>query len=248
MHNMMFRKTGHATPGDPRFEKISQVLIVASLLVMSIATMTSIPNGVRNVLITIDALIGAGFAIEYALRIYFAADRRKYIFSFWGIIDFIAVIPALFIGGTQWKALRIIRLLRLFRLMKLYRSSAALHRLGEAFKEQKYEFIVFGMLSVLMFYVAAVGIYTFEHEAQPEAFPSIPASFWWALTTLTTVGYGDIYPITTGGRLFTGVILLIGLGLVAVPTGLIAAALQNDSPTEQATSNQDAETEQGKTI
>ena len=229
MHNPMFRETGRATPGDPRFEKTSQALIIASILVMSIGTMQSISPSFRTALIFIDAVIGVGFAIEYGLRIYFANNRRNYIFSFWGVIDFIAVIPALIVGGTEWKVLRIIRLLRLLQLMKLYRSSAALHRLGAAFKEQQYELIVFGFLSALMFYVAAVGIYIFEHDVQPEAFPSVPASLWWSLVTLTTVGYGDVYPVTTGGRIFTGGILIIGLGLVAVPTGLIAAALQNDT-------------------
>ena len=226
MHQPMFRETGGPTPGNSRFERASQALIILSMIVMSVATMQSLPAEMKSALLAIDMLIGVGFLIEYVMRIYFAHDRRKYLFSFWGIIDFIAVIPALFLGGTEFKALRAIRLLRLFRLMKLYRSTAALQRLFNAFRNQRYEFAVFGILSALLFYVAAVGIYTFENEAQPDAFPSIPAAMWWAVVTLTTVGYGDVYPVTTGGRIFTGVILLLGLGLIAVPTGLIAAALE----------------------
>lgn len=228
MHNPVFRETGGPTPGNPLFERISQGIIILSLLAMSISTMSSIPSALRIALITFDVIAGIVFAGEYAMRIYFAKDRRAYIFSFWGIIDFIAVIPSLFIAGADLKALRAIRLLRLFRLLKLARTSTALIRLGNAFKDQRYEFAVFGLLSILILYIASVGVYTFEHEAQPDAFPSIPAAMWWAVATLTTVGYGDVYPITAGGRVFTGVVLFVGLGLVAVPTGLIATALQHD--------------------
>ena len=81
------------------------------------------------------------------------------------------------------------------------------------------------MVVLLTLYFASVGIYLFEHEAQPEAFSSMPASMWWALATLTTVGYGDIYPITSGGKFFASVIILVGIGIVAIPTGLFASAL-----------------------
>ncbi len=85
--------------------------------------------------------------------------------------------------------------------------------------------MVFGIGAAMVLYISAAGIYYFEHAAQPDQFKSIFHSFWWAVTTLTTVGYGDMYPVTTGGKSFTFVVLMIGLGLVAVPTGLIASAL-----------------------
>lgn len=235
MRHPMFRETGYFTPGDLRFERLSQGIIFASMVVLSLSTMTSLPQGTRITLLVLDAIFGACFAIEYGLRIYFAKDRLKYIFSFWGIVDFIAIVPSLFFAGTNLKALRALRLLRLIRLLKLARTSAALQRLGRAFEKVKYEFAVFGLLSALVFYVAAVGIYTFENEAQPDTFSSIPAAMWWAVATLTTVGYGDVYPITAAGRIFTGLVLLVGLGLVAVPTGLIAAALQEEHGTDETT-------------
>lgn len=237
MHNPVFRETGHATPGDPLFERISQGFIILSLVTMSVGTMRSIPPELHRALMIFDLIAGFGFAAEYALRIYFAKSRGAYIFSFWGIVDFIAIVPSLFIAGTDLKALRAVRLLRLFRLLKLARSSTALTRLGNAFKAQRYEFAVFGLLSIIILFIASVGVYTFEHEAQPDAFPSIPASMWWAVATLTTVGYGDVYPITAGGRVFTGVVLFVGLGLVAVPTGLIATSLQRDSDKNQSADN-----------
>ena len=84
---------------------------------------------------------------------------------------------------------------------------------------------MYGALSLLILYVASVGIYIFEHEAQPEAFGSIFDSLWWSIVTLTTVGYGDSFPITVGGKIFTSFVVIIGLGIIAVPTGLFASAL-----------------------
>ena len=98
-------------------------------------------------------------------------------------------------------------------------------RFGKAVSYAKEEAFIFLLATIILLFLAAVGIYYFEHEAQPEQFGSIPHSLWWAVTTLTTVGYGDVYPVTVGGRFFTFFILMCGLGIVAVPAGLVAAAL-----------------------
>lgn len=100
-----------------------------------------------------------------------------------------------------------------------------MQRIHHAFIISKEELILFGFTAAIMLYLSSVGIYFFEREAQPEAFGSIFHSMWWAIATLTTVGYGDVYPITVGGRIFTFIVLIIGLGIVAVPTGLFASAL-----------------------
>lgn len=100
-----------------------------------------------------------------------------------------------------------------------------MQRYHRAFMIAREELVLFGFTAMIMFYLASVGIYYFEHQAQPETFASVFHSFWWAVATLTTVGYGDIYPITVGGKIFTFVVLMIGLGFVAVPTGLFASAL-----------------------
>ena len=97
--------------------------------------------------------------------------------------------------------------------------------MSEAFKSIKNELIIFIVGTIFLLYVSAVGIYYFENPEQPEAFKSVFHSLWWAVTTLTTVGYGDMYPITVGGKLFTTMIVFIGMGMVAVPTGLLASAL-----------------------
>jgi len=117
------------------------------------------------------------------------------------------------------------RLFRVLRLLKVLRYTKALDRFKKAFRSIKEELILFLLASGVLIYLASAGIYYFERQAQPEAFESVFHSMWWAIATLTTVGYGDIYPVTVGGRLFTTVILFIGLGVVAVPTGLVASAL-----------------------
>ena len=115
--------------------------------------------------------------------------------------------------------------LRILRVAKLLRFVANVEILQRAFELIWREMLVCIFLAIVMMFCTAFGIYTFEHEAQPEAFPSIPHSFWFAVTTLTTVGYGDIYPITIAGKFFTFVILMIGLGIIALPAGLISSAM-----------------------
>ena len=106
-----------------------------------------------------------------------------------------------------------------------------------AFHEIKKDLIIFSFIAFIFIYFSAVGVYHFEQEAQPDKFGSIPASFWWAIVSLTTVGYGDSYPITAGGKIFSGIVVIIGIGIVAIPTGLIASALtiirnKGDDPKE----------------
>jgi voltage-gated potassium channel len=107
----------------------------------------------------------------------------------------------------------------------MLRFNQAILHFSKAMKSIKEELILFFMISTFLLFLSSVGIYYFENPAQPEVFKSVFHSLWWAIATLTTVGYGDIYPITAGGKIFTSIMLLIGLGIVAVPTGLIASAL-----------------------
>src|SRR5690606_19969337 len=146
-------------------------------------------------------------------------------FSFFGIVDLLAILPFYLASGLDLRAIRIFRLLRLFRILKLFKYNSALKRFHRALLIVREELIIFGFVAMIMLYLSAVRIYYFENDAQPDQFKSVFHSLWWALTTLTTVGYGDMYPITLGGRIFTFFVLMIGLGVVAVPTGLIASAL-----------------------
>ncbi|WP_348704200.1 ion transporter, partial [uncultured Neptuniibacter sp.] len=157
------------------------------------------------------------------------------VFSFYGLIDLLAILPFYLAFAIDLRTLRLIRFLRLMRVLKLARYNKAMLRFNKALLLAKEELIIFTISSIVMLYLSAVGIYHFENEAQPEVFRSIFDSLWWAVATLTTVGYGDIYPITTGGRVFTFGILMVGLGLIAVPTGIIASALNSTRRQEETT-------------
>ena len=146
-------------------------------------------------------------------------------FSFYGLIDLFAILPFYLSLGIDLRTLRILRLFRLFRIIKLARYSKALKRFQMALKIAKEELLIFFAATILLLFITGAGIYMFENPAQPEVFTSIFSSLWWAVATLTTVGYGDIYPITAGGKIFTFLILMIGLGIVAVPSGVLASSL-----------------------
>lgn len=207
------------------FDAIVQILIVLSLISFSIETLPNLPPSGARILRSIEVATVALFSVEYVLRVAAAKHRLRFVFSFYGLIDLLAILPFYLSTGIDLRSVRALRLLRLFRTMKILRYSRAIHRLYRAVTLVREEFVLFFSLAALLIFLAAVGIYHFENEAQPEAFASIFHSLWWSVTTLTTVGYGDVYPVTLGGRIFTFIVLIVGVGIVAVPTGLVSAAL-----------------------
>ncbi len=209
----------------PLAQKVIATLIVASAAIITVESMPAVAGALGQWLRLAEFVFLAAFLTEFLLRLYAAPRALDYLFSFWGIVDFLACIPALVFLWPDLQSLRVVRILRLLRLLKLLRIGRAFDKLANAVHSVRHEIAVVMLVAVLMLYLAAVGIYHFERAAQPENFGSIPESLWWALATLTTVGYGDVYPITAGGRIFTGLVLLIGLGIVALPTGLLTSAL-----------------------
>ena len=208
------------------FDAVTIFLILISVVIQTIETLPNLTLFVKQLLSIFELTITVIFTVEYVLRIYVADRKGKYIFSVFGIVDLLAVLPYyITLGSVNLQVLRLLRLIRIVRLFKFARYNTAILRYNLAFKSITEEAILFFCATAVLLYFSSVGIYYFEHEAQPEHFKSIIHSFWWAVITLTTVGYGDVYPVTVGGRIFTCVILLIGLGIVAVPTGLIASAL-----------------------
>ncbi|MFN1835271.1 ion transporter [Balneola sp. MJW-20] len=208
-----------------------QTLIVYSLITFSISTIPDLSSASQEFLRWSRIVTTSIFSVEYLLRIIVAPRKRDYIFSFYGIIDLLAILPFYLTLAVDLRAFRIVRLLRLFRLLKIVRYSNAIRRFRRAFTEIKEELIIFFTATMFLIYIAAVGIYYFENPVQPEEFKSVFHSLWWAVATLTTVGYGDVYPVTLGGRLFTFVILMLGLGVVSVPAGLLSSALEKASKT-----------------
>jgi voltage-gated potassium channel len=207
-------------------------LICISAVVIALETMPDLSARTNAMLVAAEIVILGLFLIEYVLRLTCSPEPMKYAFSFWGIIDFLAIVPALIFLLPDFTTIRALRLLRILRLLKLFKANRALDRITLAINRAKTEFAIFFFIACVALYLAAVGIYHFEHEAQPDGFSSIPESLWWAIATFTTVGYGDVYPVTAGGRIFTGLVMLIGIGIIAVPAGLITAALTEARPTD----------------
>ncbi|PIE07510.1 MAG: voltage-gated potassium channel [Rhodobacterales bacterium] len=200
----------------------SLVLIGLSAIAIALETEPTIPETIQRLLFGFEIVVLGVFALEYGLRLWAAEHRWRYALSFWGVVDLLSVLPAIALFTPQWQ---VVRALRLVRLLKLFRTSQALDRLVAALREVRGELFVFIVIALLMLYVSAVGIYIFEHQAQPEVFRSILSSLWWAVASFTTVGYGDMVPVTPGGRVFTTFVLFIGLGIVAVPAAIVTTAL-----------------------
>ena len=209
------------------FDLFIQVLIILSLIAFTFETLPDLSDGVNNFLKTFETISVIIFTIEYICRLYVSDKKITYIFSFYGIIDFLAILPYYLSGAIDLRSIRIIRLLRILRLFKLFRFNDSLFLLQNAFMIVKREMLIFSFIAMILLYISSVGIYYFENPVQPENFSSLFDCMWWAISTMTTVGYGDIVPITVGGKIFTSFISFIGIGVVSIPTALLASSLTN---------------------
>ena len=219
-----------------------QFLILASAVVFVIESDDS-TDAHATYFVVLDATFFVLFSIEYILRVYIEPRKRDFIFSFYGIIDLLAILPSLFLL-PGFRVLRILRFLRIFRIFKATRFILAVDRLTEALSEIRRELLALVILSLMLVYLAACGIHYFEREVQPEAFGSILGSMWWAVVTLTTVGYGDVYPTTAGGKIFTALVTLVGVGLIAIPSGLLASVLTESRVERQKSEKSEKEHEE----
>jgi len=207
------------------FDYFIQLIIILSLISFSLETLPNISEEFRLVLERFEFVSIVIFSIEYVLRVLVTKKPLRYIFSFYGIIDILAILPFYLNRFLDLRFLRAFRVFRIFRALKLIRYNKALNRFNVAFKIVKEELVLFFIVILIMLFIVSAGIYSFENEAQPEIFKSVFHSGWWSIVTLTTVGYGDVYPITLGGKVFTFFVLMIGIGVVAVPAGLVGTAL-----------------------
>ena len=210
------------------FEVFIQFLIILSIITFSIETLPDLPILFIKTLHIIEVGCVMIFSIEFIGRVIFSKKGFRYIYSFYGVIDLIAIIPFYISLGLDLRSIRVLRILRLFRILKLSKFNKALDILNKSFNSIRTELSIVIMFALVFIYLSSVGIYFFENDAQPENFKSIFHSIWWAIATLTTVGYGDVYPITTGGKIFSSIIILIGIGIVAIPTGLIASSINQN--------------------
>jgi voltage-gated potassium channel len=213
------------SPFGTQIENILQIVIVYSIITLTLETLPDLSLSQRRFFEISEVVCVSIFSVEYLTRLFKSSDKLKFVFSFMGVIDLISILPFYLNLGSGSRALRIIRLFRIFRLLKLARYNKAISRFHQAFISVKEELVLFFLASFFLIYLVSVGIYYFENEAQPQAFQSIIHSFWWSVVTLTTVGYGDVYPVTTGGKIFTFFVLMIGVGIITIPAGLIATAM-----------------------
>ncbi len=217
-------------------------VIVLAVVVYMLSTVPDLPRPMLTALHWAEWFVIAAFAADYGARVWASPRPAGYVFSFWGIVDLIAFAPALLVAGGELTSTRLLRLVQLARLLKLMRLARAYDQLVAALRDVREQLLVFLVLTLITLVLCAIGIYQFEHPAQPEVFVSVPHALWWAVATLSTVGYGDMYPVTAGGRFFTALVLLIGLAVIAVPTGLISAALVSRVRTEKEDRHDDEKT------
>lgn len=210
------------------------ILIVIAVIAAVIGTEPLIADGRELLFEQFEVFVAAIFTVEYAARVWTVVEnprfakyrfpRLRYIATPLAIIDLLAILPVIFaFGGESSLILRFFRILRMLRLAKLGRTSRAWDAIREALYERRFEFAVVLALVGVTLLISSSMLYVAEGSAQPDKFGSIPRALWWAIITLTTIGYGDTYPITTLGKFFGAIVAITGVMVVAIPTGIFAA-------------------------
>ncbi len=217
------------------FDVLILSLIILSTLAIILESVDTLFAQYKQLFIAFNIFSVIVFTIEYIGRLWSCVEEEEFRHPLWGrlrfamrplpLIDLLAILPFyLAMIGADLRFIRILRIFRILRLAKLARYSAALRMVGASFQRAWNELMITLFVIVVLVIMAACLLYMAEHEAQPEAFQDIPSTMWWAVITLTTVGYGDVYPITIMGRALTSIIAILGIGLLALPTAILGAA------------------------
>ncbi len=224
LHSIVF---GTSTRAGKNFDLILLILILASVLVILLESVPKWRDVYGDEFFIIEWGFTILFSIEYILRIIISPKPFRYIFSFWGIVDLISIIPtffSLFVSGYHaLVAIRALRLLRIFRILKLSRFTSESQALMHSLRASYYRIVVFMVFVVMMMVLAGTAMYVIE--GGQEGFDSIPSSIYWAIVTTTTVGYGDITPASDLGKILSSVMMILGYVIIAVPTGLISVEM-----------------------
>ena len=219
------------TPAGKLFDVILLILILISVLMVMLESVPALGSKYKHLFTAVEWIITILFSIEYILRIISIKKPSAYIFSFFGIIDFLSTIPmyltVFFIDIHNLMALRALRLLRVFRILKLTRFIGESESLARALRASRHKIMVFLMAVLTMVIILGTLMYLIEFD-RGSGFDSIPKSVYWAIVTLTTVGYGDIAPITPFGQFIASIIMIMGYGIIAVPTGIVGAEISKD--------------------
>lgn len=213
------------SPMGKLFDIVLLILIVVSVILVMLESVTSIDTHYHELLYIGEWIITIFFTIEYILRIITVKKPSNYIFSFYGIIDFLSTIPLylsfILAGSNALLAVRALRLLRVFRILKITRYLGEANKLNKALKDSRPKILVFLFAVLILSIIAGTIMYLVEGEES--GFVSIPISVYWCIVTLTTVGFGDIAPITPLGQFIAAIIMIMGYGIIAVPTGIVSA-------------------------
>ena len=216
------------TPAGKLFDVLLLIVILISILLVMLESVESIEAEYSAILNISEWVITILFSLEYILRIITVKKPKVYIFSFYGIIDLLSTIPKylslFFVGTHSLIALRALRLMRVFRILKLTRFIGESANLGKALKRSRAKIAVFVSFVIVLCVILGTVMYLVESE-QDSGFTSIPRSVYWAVVTLTTVGYGDIAPITALGQFIASLIMILGYGIIAVPTGIVTSEM-----------------------
>ena len=221
------------------FDYFIITLISINLVAFVIGTVESIYEQYQSLFDWSEYISVAVFGLEYLLRIWSIAEnpsytgikgRARYAATPLMVIDFLAVAPSLLPAvGIDLRVLRAFRIVRLLRVMKIARYSESIQLIGRVFLKKRADLITAFGLTFLMTLFASTALYYAERTAQPDEFGSIPAAMWWAVATLTTVGYGDMYPVTVAGKIAGAIVAFLGIALFAIPTGILAAAFEEEN-------------------
>ena len=201
-----------------------QGLILYSIITMCLETVPSM-HSYEVFFAWSEVVVVTLFTIEYFLFWLMSKNKLRYPFHLYSLIDLLAILPFYLQFGVDMRMVRAVRFLRVFRVLKLGRYSRAADTLNLAIQRTAPELTVTAVLALIIIIISAMCLYEAEHEVQPDAYSSVPASLWSAIVTLTTVGYGDTYPKTVMGRVVASFIMLAGIGFIAIPTGLISSQL-----------------------
>jgi voltage-gated potassium channel len=215
------------TKAGRAFDVVLLVMILLSVTLTMLESVATLQLSYGRLLRRLEWVFTLLFTVEYFLRVYSSYNRRQYVFSFFGLVDLLAILPSYFsiflTGGQYFAVIRILRLLRVFRILKMVRFLGEANTLTRALKASRAKITVF--LVTVISIVVIIGSVMYVVEGPKSGFNNIPVSMYWAIVTLTTVGYGDIAPETASGRFLSALVMVLGYGIIAVPTGIVTAEL-----------------------
>ena len=226
LHEIIFEAE---TVEGKTFDIVLLAIIVASIITVCVESLPNLSYGAKKVLYILEWMFTIFFTVEYVLRLYTVHKPIKYARSFYGVIDLLSILPTylsvVFAGSNSLLIIRALRLMRLFRIFKMVPYLAQGNIISMSLKKSFPKIVVFIAFILIAVSIAGAIMYIVEGEQNAKQFDSIPRSIYWAIVTVTTVGYGDISPITPIGQFLSALLMLTGYAVIAVPTGIVASDL-----------------------